>query len=387
MSSPSSSISSYQGSPVLPYEHVSLTDRSDSFDSRRVQKAIFRSGIPTQRVLLAVTIGAILLLSAVIFRNDTKPKSVSESYYDGSIPTEAPTRPPPEKLTGQLFPYAGGRVAFESPLRSSVPSTKKCIIIGGMTEGLFPTPYTPELEAACSQHGFSLVQPILSSSYLGFGNGRLSRDSHELDELLQYLVDERNAETFALVGHSTGCQIITYYLKHGKGHLVDRVRVAVLQAPVSDREDDMQRSDYHYYLSLAIERKEAGEADEMMPRDAFGVPITVQRYLDLDKKGGADDFFSSDYTDEELAERVSHIGRLSNLKCLVTFSGRDEYVPDTVDNKVLLSRLVNAMNADCDDDHPVAEPLYLKYSGHTLWQDDEISEFLAKVSELLAQAS
>lgn len=69
------------------------------------------------------------------------------------------------------------------------------------------------------------MQPILSSSYLGFGHGSLSRDTDELARLMEYLVCHHSAENFALVGHSTGCQNSIHFLKCGRRDVVDRLKV------------------------------------------------------------------------------------------------------------------------------------------------------------------
>ena len=97
-----------------------------------------------------------------------------------------PTIPPVSPygtFSGSLFQYARNLVAFESSSSSSLAaanSHRKCILIGGLSDGLIPTPYTKQLETACHDIGWSLVQPILSSSYLGFGNGSLDRDTDEI---------------------------------------------------------------------------------------------------------------------------------------------------------------------------------------------------------------
>lgn len=82
-------------------------------------------------------------------------------------------------LHGSLFQYSQNLVAFESSPQEKM-CKNKCILLGGLSDGLLPTPYTPKLEQACHAIGWSLVQPILSSSYLGFGNGDLDRDTEEL---------------------------------------------------------------------------------------------------------------------------------------------------------------------------------------------------------------
>lgn len=72
------------------------------------------------------------------------------------------------------------------------------------------------------------MQPILSSSYLGFGNGNLGRDTEEIGALMNYLVCHRDADNFAVVGHSTGCQNSIHFVKYGDSELVERVKVCLL---------------------------------------------------------------------------------------------------------------------------------------------------------------
>ena len=136
-------------------------------------------------------------------------------------------------FTGQLFQYSTNPslIAFESSprLSSAAPQptcNKKCILLGGLSDGPIPTPYTKLLEEKCHSMGWSLVQPILSSSYLGFGNGSLSRDTDEIMRLMDYLVCYHSAERFAMVGHSTGCQNSIHLLKYGRKDLLDRVKVS-----------------------------------------------------------------------------------------------------------------------------------------------------------------
>lgn len=297
-------------------------------------------------------------------------------------------------LSGQLFLYAVGRAAFESssPIPSAASegatslSTKKCILVGGLSDGLLPVPYTQELADACHGASWSLVQPVISSSYTGFGHGSLQRDCDELQELMRYLIDYRNAEEFCLVGHSTGCQDAVYFLGHAAPDLCDRLRVVALQAPVSDREGAELIDGHSTNLNAAKKLVNEGNGREMMPRSAFWAPITAQRFVDLNEKGGADDFFSSDFTDEELAERLRHVGsNRHKLKVLVASSGEDEYVPSHIDKVSLTDRLVKAMNTDCGDmGEPVAERLYLDSGNHNLSESPQDGKrFVRKVAELI----
>jgi hypothetical protein len=312
-------------------------------------------------------------------------------------------------LSGQLFLYASGRAAFESPLpplttadnnynnknndnvvidpSSNVLSycPNKCILLGGLSDGLLPVPYTQQLQHVCQQHDWSLVQPVLSSSYTGFGHGSLQRDCDELQELLNYLITFRNGKEFALIGHSTGCQDVIYFMKHATTVLTCRIRLVVLQAPVSDREDAMQQNQYDTRLEYAMQHVQDGKGQEMLPRSFFWAPITAQRYVDLNVRGGTDDYFSSDFTDQELVERLHHVGSHVDLRVLVAFSGADEYVPSHVNSEMLTQRLVAAMNSNCPQDKPVAEGLYIPSGNHNLSEGpDDATTFVNKISEILS---
>jgi pimeloyl-ACP methyl ester carboxylesterase len=312
------------------------------------------------------------------------PSTVSHSMAlnVGHVPPLSPYG----TFQGTLFQYASHLVAFESD--PSCPH--KCILLGGLSDGLIPTPYAKELEQKAS--GWSLVQPILSSSYLGFGHGDLNRDTQEFAQLLVYLKTHHHAQTVAMIGHSTGCQNSIHFLKHAPDHdhhedLTALLRIVVLQAPVSDREDAMTRPEYQSNIDCARSLLEQGREDEMMPRSAFWAPITAKRFLDLQDRLGADDFFSSDFTDEELIERLGHVGQCDSLQTvLVAFSGADEYVANHVDTETLTQRLCDAMNHHRlkDDAPPVAIPFYIPTGNHNLSESKgDATRFVDKVVELL----
>jgi pimeloyl-ACP methyl ester carboxylesterase len=298
-------------------------------------------------------------------------------------------------LSGELFAYAPGRVAFESfHLSGSCPN--KCILLGGLSDGLMPVPYTQKLFSELSPN-WSLVQPILSSSYTGFGHGSLDRDMAELDELIEFLTLHRGAEYTALVGHSTGAQDIVHYLKHGNPVQLNTIRLVALQAPVSDRESSTicygchdtptdHLEDLQKHIKLAQEMVESKREDEMMPRCAFWAPITASRYLALHERDGTDDYFSSDFDDGELKRRLQHVGQQKLLLyVLVAFSGSDEYVPScTGDSEKLLLRLCRSMTSD-NPNSPEIVPLFLEEGNHNLSSrngaDAEI--FVSKLKDLL----
>ena len=106
-------------------------------------------------------------------------------------------------MHGSLYRYAPGRQAFESPAAHSF--ARYVVYIGGLTDGLLACKYVDCLGEECARRGWALVQPILSSSYAGFGTSSLDKDAAEIAELLYHLRTTRGAESFALIGHSTGC--------------------------------------------------------------------------------------------------------------------------------------------------------------------------------------
>jgi len=185
----------------------------------------------------------ILVFSYFIQRNATAAIIVMSS----SPPPSQLPKSPYGSFQGTLFQYHRNLVSFES--NTSAPL--KCILLGGLSDGMIPTPYCKGLEEKCHELGqWSLVQPILSSSYLGFGNGDLDRDVQELNFLLEYLKTHNSGTHFALVGHSTGCQISMHYLKHGLHR--NLISLVVLQAPASDREGAIMDSISKYETNLAI---------------------------------------------------------------------------------------------------------------------------------------
>ena len=110
---------------------------------------------------------------------------------------------------------------------------------------------------------------FISSSGLGFGHGTLSRDTDELGDLMNYLVHHSSAETFALVGHSTGCQNSVHFMKYGDKELMKKVKLVALQAPVSDREDAMNGPNYESNIAHARKLQALGQEDEMMVSSIF----------------------------------------------------------------------------------------------------------------------
>ncbi|KAK0661257.1 hypothetical protein QBC41DRAFT_330406 [Cercophora samala] len=134
------------------------------------------------------------------------------------------------------------------------------------------------------------------------------------------------------MGHSTGCQDCMHYCtKLGDLSREEQVDGIILQGPVSDREalgmsccpGELERS-----VEVAKGMVKEGKGEHVvdlgeMPEGWRGSPVTAGRWLSLATKGGDDDFFSSDFTDEELE------GIWGGLETpvLILPSERDEWVP------------------------------------------------------------
>ena len=184
------------------------------------------------------------------------------------------TRPTPG-ISGRLYRYRlspNALQAFESPEVHNF--SKFCVYLGGLTDGLLACQYVDSLASECQQREWALVQPIISSSYLGYGTGSLGRDTGELSELLEFLVRERGCKDVALVGHSTGCQNAVHFMRNAPAQLRSLVRVVGLQAPVSDREaaileqQQQENSDHENTIDALLQRSrqmvEEGRGNEII---------------------------------------------------------------------------------------------------------------------------
>lgn len=258
------------------------------------------------------------------------------------------TPPSPMVLEGRLVRYAPGaaqRVAFISPLRrsSSTAPPLACVALGGLTDGLLAAPWVSPLAEALPTH-CQLVQPLLRSSYGGYGVCTLDDDVADLDLLVAYLMDAERFAGVALLGHSTGCQDAVHFVKTGERR--GAVRAVVLQAPVSDREYAATLGgEAHEALARATKMVQEGRGDELMRRrDNYdGTPITAHRLHSLGAKGGQDDLFSSDFSEDE---RRALLGHLRGTPTLVLTSGADEYVPKHIDKASLTANIAHACGGE-----------------------------------------
>lgn len=263
--------------------------------------------------------------------------------------SESPLTPCEQGVAGNVFLYDNqwGLAAFEAGGLGQGESALVCV--PGLTDGLLSQRYFPALAKELEPRGWRLVQPLLSSSYRGWGQGSLDEDCDELDRLLGFLQAHRGITKVALLGHSTGCQDVVRYLRVGRH--AKQVCGAVLQAPVSDREAleaaGADREEVQKYRDMADEMIADARGNEAMPCAAallLGPPhlVTAYRFASLAGRMTDDDMFSSDLTDDELKEKLGHVA----VPTLIAASLDDEYVPESVDAKAHAARMAAAMAAD-----------------------------------------
>lgn len=265
-------------------------------------------------------------------------------------------------LSGELVVYdsANRLLAFKS---GCLASKTAVVLIGGLTDGLLSLPYVDSLNEACSEKQHMLIQPLLRSSYNGFGHCSLGIDAEDLTRLLNFL--ENNGTTnIHLLGHSTGCQDILWLLKTRD---FDIIKSATLQGPVSDADYIQNASPELVAKYEAIKDSLEMDDDFVLPFKLFGAPISAYRFRSLAIYGGDDDMFS-------YKSKAKQSILPKELPVLVVMSGKDQYVPAHINTMELL----NEFNAE--------HKLYLPDADHFIGDDISQRIFITTFIEFVTQA-
>lgn len=226
---------------------------------------------------------------------------------------------------------------FEHRDASSPPNTQALVFIPGLTEEIGSVEYVRRLADYLREHAktWTVVEIQTRTANDGWSYHSLDDDVEDLVQTLNYL--SRKYTQIVVMGHSTGCQVIMHYLNH---HTCT-IQNFILQASASDRE-------YHYQFysrdkigrDVEEARRCLRENAKFLPFDLcspyFQICVSPQRFISLLGHNEADDYFSSDLTDEEIAKKFSGIQSNPNAKLTFLYSESDEYVPDFVDKKCLL---------------------------------------------------
>lgn len=124
---------------------------------------------------------------------------------------------------------------------------------------------------------------------------------------------------------------------------------AIFQGSTSDREAltmTIPHSEYDAACQLAQKYIDEGRGEDILPfsvtKSSFmSAPVSARRFLSLASPGplheGEDDYFSSDLADERLEKTFGRLGSMG-VRIGFLFSGRDQYVPDSVDKVRMVER-------------------------------------------------
>ena len=253
------------------------------------------------------------------------------------------------------------------------------LFITGLFDTFTSVPYVAKIASSLARRSagtWSIMEIQLTSFGVGFGTGDLIRDAEEVAEGVAWLRSRSKVDSskVVLIGHSTGSQDVLHYLYHG---LAARPVIdgAILQAPVSDREglsmilspesDHDQASIQEVYSECVnLARQYQGHVDSpSLPRrytknlgfmNAF---LSPERFLSLTspdspRQPSLDDLFSSDLPEQILNGTFGMVGKKHRLKVpvkclkpslLVLISGKDEYMPNTIDKEFLLAKWTTAL--------------------------------------------
>lgn len=251
-------------------------------------------------------------------------------------------------VRGTVHEYSYKKTAFEFNEDDKV-AENVVVFIGGLTDGLMTVQYLPKLAKALSSLGnWVLIQGLLTSSYMGWGQSSLQQDNVEIGKLVSYLRSEKGGsrKKIVLMGHSTGCQDTIRYLCNYcyQDKFMESMEIdgGILQAPVSDREGIAQEVGEDKLDELVeqvkVEYLDKGLKNQMLPLNftkvSMGWPTTAYRFYSLFLKYGDDDFFSTYITDDELKETFGKIKK----PFLSLYGDEDQYTPNFVDKEELITR-------------------------------------------------
>ncbi|KAI7902533.1 uncharacterized protein BX663DRAFT_511384 [Cokeromyces recurvatus] len=277
------------------------------------------------------------------------------------------------KFPGELFTYdeEDRLTAFEC---GSIDRDKVVVFIGGLGDGYNAVPFLePLFETVLDKKGWSLIQVQLSSSYQGYGINNLQTDVEELDKLVYHLKTYRGKKTIVLLGHSTGSQDCYWHNKYGKTN--QDIASYILQAPVSDREYfQANLENFQFYVDMAINYRREGKGEELLPRDSlFGTPITANRFYSLTVKGGDDDVFSTDLSDEEIKKLYENVNRPI---CWI-YSENDEFYVNKVEKQSdVMQRFQNICSA-------IKETHIIPNGDHSITRKDSQIAFCKVIDDFL----
>ncbi len=279
-------------------------------------------------------------------------------------------------ISGELIrisPQNKNILAFVSFNNQKVFSSNAVVLIPGLTDGMMSMDYTHALNNQLISIDYSLVQVNLSTSFYQFGLHTLDTDIEELTIIINYLVDRLNFKKIVLLGHSTGCQDILYFLRHSTVDTAKHINAIILQGAVSDRDDITIDEQAPALIKEAQSLYDNGLEDKVLSGGFHcDAPITAKRYLSLAGKLSPDDMFSVDLTSEELIPILTPI----KVPAMFCFSEQDEYVPDMVTQKAFSQRIIDTLRRI--DNKCIIDIVYVN-GDHGLSKEKDYIVFIEKL--------
>jgi len=149
----------------------------------------------------------------------------------------------------------------------------------------------------------------------GMAHEKFTDCQDDIDGSISY-AKKQGAKKIILIGHSTGCQKIIYYLAHNQ-----RAKIAgvILLAPMSDYAGiDKEKNEYHLALKAALSLKKEGQENNLLASSLWPHYISAQRFLSLYTPNSQEEIFS-------YASKKRPILMKVNQPILVILAEADEY--------------------------------------------------------------
>jgi pimeloyl-ACP methyl ester carboxylesterase len=226
--------------------------------------------------------------------------------------------------------YEGKLIVYDAEecligFKNARESKNVIIYIAGMHGRLLQENVPRKLYEYCNKNDISFYQPMLRS-HPHYGLYTLVEDMEDLEKV----INSQPRRKYILVGFSTGCQSILYFLKNSRSENIKNILFCVLQGPISDREfEESNNKDLESQLEVAY------NTDGILPFTSPRFPITSTRFRDLYAKHGRDDILSSDLDDSLFIELNRH-----NIPLYFVICEKDEYA--VKDNSHKLSQIRRA---------------------------------------------
>lgn len=261
---------------------------------------------------------------------------------------ESTSTPAASSHPGTLHFIPPNLSAFEPTKPLALSSNVNTLIwIGGLFDTYLSVSY-PLAIAQSLNPTWSVVLASLDSAGKGWAASSISRDADDIAKIVAYFKTQRPGGKIVIMGHSTGSQDCMEYIVGKNAAKRPAIDGVILQAPVSDRES-LEKSLPEAFMNeanqLALQMCRDGKDKDYLPnrltRPAFGrVGVTAKRWVDVASPApnhdGADDYFSSDLSDERLKNTFGKLPPTTPL--LILYGGSDESVPDDVDKRRLVQR-------------------------------------------------